>query len=130
MSSNTYIPVSWYSVADALDSRASLLWLCPTLKYLGLSDHAILLEMRVRGTPLLEIVLSGDMYVRPPLCSKSAKYKGGGSSGRRTVKLGTSRIDRPMTQEMLEAAENLDFERAAHLRDEVEKMKKEIEKVF
>ena len=35
-----------------------------------------------------------------------------------------------MTQEMLEAAENLDFERAAHLRDEVEKMKKEIEKVF
>ena len=35
-----------------------------------------------------------------------------------------------MTQEMLEAAETLDFERAAHLRDEVEKMKKEIEKVF
>ena len=35
-----------------------------------------------------------------------------------------------MTQEMLEAAESLDFERAAHLRDEVEKMKKEIEKVF
>jgi len=35
-----------------------------------------------------------------------------------------------MTQEMLEAADNLDFERAAHLRDEIDKMKKEIERVF
>ena len=32
--------------------------------------------------------------------------------------------------EMLEAADNLDFERAAHLRDEIDKMKKEIERVF
>ncbi len=31
---------------------------------------------------------------------------------------------------MLEAAENLDFERAARLRDEIDKMKKELEKVF
>ena len=35
-----------------------------------------------------------------------------------------------MTQEMLEAADNLDFQRAAHLRDEIDKMKKEIERVF
>jgi len=35
-----------------------------------------------------------------------------------------------MRQEMLEAADNLDFERAAHLRDEIDKMKKELEKVF
>ena len=35
-----------------------------------------------------------------------------------------------MRQEMLEAADNLDFERAARLRDEIDKMKKELEKVF
>ena len=35
-----------------------------------------------------------------------------------------------MRQEMLEAADNLDFERAAHLRDEIDKMKKDLEKVF
>ena len=35
-----------------------------------------------------------------------------------------------MREEMLEAAENLDFERAARLRDEIDKMKKELEKVF
>jgi len=35
-----------------------------------------------------------------------------------------------MSQEMLEAADNLDFERAARLRDEIDKMKKELEKVF
>ena len=35
-----------------------------------------------------------------------------------------------MREEMLEAADNLDFERAARLRDEIDKMKKELEKVF
>ena len=35
-----------------------------------------------------------------------------------------------MRQEMLEAAENLDFESAARLRDEITKMEKEIEKSF
>ena len=35
-----------------------------------------------------------------------------------------------MRQEMLEAADNLDFERAARLRNEIDKMKKELEKVF
>ena len=35
-----------------------------------------------------------------------------------------------MRQEMLEAADNLDFERAARLRDEIDKMKKELGKVF
>jgi len=35
-----------------------------------------------------------------------------------------------MRQEMLEAADNLDFERAARLRDEIDKMKKELKKVF
>jgi len=35
-----------------------------------------------------------------------------------------------MREEMLEAADNLDFERAARLRDEINKMKKELEKVF
>ena len=35
-----------------------------------------------------------------------------------------------MRQEMLEAADNLDFERAARLRDEIDKMKKELENVF
>ena len=35
-----------------------------------------------------------------------------------------------MRQEMFEAAENLDFERAAQLRDEITKMEKELEKAF
>ncbi|MBC8323416.1 MAG: excinuclease ABC subunit UvrB [Candidatus Marinimicrobia bacterium] len=35
-----------------------------------------------------------------------------------------------MRQEMLEAAENLEFEKAAHLRDEIDKMEKELEKSF
>ena len=35
-----------------------------------------------------------------------------------------------MRQEMLEAAENLEFEKAAHLRDEIAKMEKELEKSF
>jgi excinuclease ABC subunit B len=35
-----------------------------------------------------------------------------------------------MRQEMFEAAENLNFERAARLRDEIIKMEKDIEKVF
>ena len=35
-----------------------------------------------------------------------------------------------MRQEMFEAAENLDFERAAQLRDEITKMEKELEKSF
>ena len=35
-----------------------------------------------------------------------------------------------MRQEMLEAADNLYFERATRLRDEIDKMKKELEKVF
>jgi excinuclease ABC subunit B len=35
-----------------------------------------------------------------------------------------------MRQEMFEAAENLDFERAAQLRDEITKMEKELQKVF
>ena len=35
-----------------------------------------------------------------------------------------------MRQEMFEAAENLNFERAAQLRDEITKMEKEIEKSF
>ncbi|MBC8345941.1 MAG: excinuclease ABC subunit UvrB [Candidatus Marinimicrobia bacterium] len=35
-----------------------------------------------------------------------------------------------MRQEMLESAENLNFERAARLRDEITKMEKEIEKAF
>ncbi len=35
-----------------------------------------------------------------------------------------------MRQEMLEAAENLEFEKAAHLRDEIDKMEKELEKIF
>ena len=46
-----------------------------------------------------------------------------------------SKMDRRLAvdmlrQEMLEAADNLDFERAARLRDEIDKMKKELEKVF
>jgi excinuclease ABC subunit B len=35
-----------------------------------------------------------------------------------------------MRQEMFEAAENLDFERAAQLRDEITKIEKELEKAF
>lgn len=35
-----------------------------------------------------------------------------------------------MRQEMLEAAENMEFEKAAHLRDEIGKMEKELEKSF
>ena len=35
-----------------------------------------------------------------------------------------------MRQEMLEAAENLEFEKAAYLRDEIDKMEKELEKSF
>ena len=35
-----------------------------------------------------------------------------------------------MRQEMLEAAENMEFEKAAHLRDEIDKMEKELEKSF
>ena len=35
-----------------------------------------------------------------------------------------------MRKEMLEAAEKLEFEKAAHLRDEIEKMEKELEKSF
>ena len=35
-----------------------------------------------------------------------------------------------MRQEMLEAAENLEFEKATHLRDEIDKMEKELEKSF
>ncbi len=35
-----------------------------------------------------------------------------------------------MKQEMMEAAEKLEFERAAHLRDEIEKIEKELGKVF
>lgn len=35
-----------------------------------------------------------------------------------------------MRQEMLEAAENLNFERAAHLRDEINRLEKDLEKVF
>jgi len=35
-----------------------------------------------------------------------------------------------MRQEMFEAAENLNFERATQLRDEITKMEKEIEKSF
>jgi excinuclease ABC subunit B len=35
-----------------------------------------------------------------------------------------------MRQEMLEAAEKLEFEKAAHLRNEIEKMEKELEKSF
>ncbi|MFQ6678593.1 MAG: excinuclease ABC subunit UvrB [Fidelibacterota bacterium] len=35
-----------------------------------------------------------------------------------------------LRQEMLEAAEKLEFEKAAHLRDEIEKMEKELEKIF
>ena len=35
-----------------------------------------------------------------------------------------------MRQEMLEAAENLNFERAAKLRDEISLMEKELAKVF
>jgi excinuclease UvrABC helicase subunit UvrB len=35
-----------------------------------------------------------------------------------------------MRQEMFEAAENLNFERSAQLRDEISKMEKEIEKSF
>jgi len=39
-------------------------------------------------------------------------------------------LDKQMGQEMLEAAENLEFEKAAHLRDEIDKMEKELEKSF
>ncbi len=35
-----------------------------------------------------------------------------------------------MRQEMMEAAEKLEFEKAAHLRDEIDKMEKELEKSF
>ena len=35
-----------------------------------------------------------------------------------------------MRQEMLEAAENLEFEKATHLRDEIDKMEKDLEKSF
>lgn len=35
-----------------------------------------------------------------------------------------------MQQEMIEAAENLDFERAAQLRDEITKMEKELATAF
>ena len=35
-----------------------------------------------------------------------------------------------MRQEMFEAAENLDFERAANLRDEISKIEKELAKAF
>ena len=35
-----------------------------------------------------------------------------------------------MRQEMLEAAENLEFEKATHLRDEIDKMEKQLEKSF
>jgi excinuclease UvrABC helicase subunit UvrB len=35
-----------------------------------------------------------------------------------------------MRKEMLEAAENLEFEKAAKLRDEVQKLEKELEGIF
>ena len=35
-----------------------------------------------------------------------------------------------MRQEMIESAENLDFEKAAKLRDEIEKLEKELSKMF